>query len=110
MLIEVLREHDPPWLAASQYWGSAHWELEVVVVAGNHGCHVDAAQVDSYVRLRALEPDNVLKEEVAGPNGFRRTSLAAAAATSGSSSGAWSSTSAPTSSATRMASSATSFG
>ena len=39
---------DAPWLAAWQRWRSAHRELAVVVVAGNHDRHVDAAHVAAF--------------------------------------------------------------
>ena len=39
---------DAPWLAAWQRWRSAHRELSVVVVAGNHDRHVEAAHVAAF--------------------------------------------------------------
>lgn len=40
--------HDAPWLAAWQRWRSAHRELAVIVVAGNHDRQVDAAHIGAF--------------------------------------------------------------
>lgn len=40
--------HDAPWLAAWQRWRSAHRELAVVVVAGNHDRQVDATDIAAF--------------------------------------------------------------
>ncbi len=47
--------HDAPWLTAWQRWRSAHRELAVVVVAGNHDRQVD--HLAQPAGLRARQPD-----------------------------------------------------